>query len=308
MAQMPDFSEKSYQTTVEGMMADYEKKLSKKLAPGTLRRAGIKINTNTRGLSTPPALVKAVITALEARGFKPAELFILDQSEDALHNAGFLPLNTPEGEGMFDGVQVIALERGRYYSLKWSYDSNLSAPDAREQASDRKIFEWSISPNPRQSLLPVPLLLAVDFWINLPVGMDDAGLGVSGALVDATLYNASNTRRFFDSPQTGAKAVAEMAATPELQRGWVFSILSLESYQYIGGPVFNSLYTQSEPVLLLSPNPVILDRLLYDRIDTARHLHNLPGLDFPLLLDYAAQPSLHLGTDDPQKMFLIKLP
>lgn len=306
--QLPDFSEKGYQTAVEALFADYEKKLDRKLAPGTLRRAGIKVNTNTPGLATPPALVRAVITALEARGFKPAELFIVDQSESQLHDAGFLPLNALAGEGVFDGVQVIALERGRYYSLKWSYDSNVSPSDAREQANDRKKYDWSIEPNFRQTLLPVPLLLAVDFWINLPVGMDDAGVGLSGTLVDATLYASSNTARFFENGQTGAKAVADIAAIPELQRGWVFSLLSLERYQFIGGPVFKSLYTRSEPFLLMSANPVMLDQMLFDRINAARKLRGLDTLDRPAYLDYASIAALHLGTDDPKRMFLVKLP
>ncbi len=306
--QLPDFSEKSYQTAVDALLADYEKKLGRKLEPGALRRAGIKVNTNTPGLATPLSLVRAVITALEARGFKPAELFIVDQSESRMHDTGFLPLNAPAGEGMFDGVQVIALERGRYYSLKWSYDSNVSSSDTQEQASDRRKFDWGIEPTFRQSLLPVPLLVAVDFWVNLPVGLDDGALGVSGTLVDATLYSASNTTRFFQNSQSGAKAVADMAAIPELQRGWVFSILSLERYQFIGGPVFNSLYTRSEPLLLMSPNPVMLDQMLFERINFARKLRGLEQLDRPDYLNYASVPALHLGTDNPQKMFLVRLP
>lgn len=306
--QLPDFSDKSYGAAVEALLADYEKKLGRKLEPGTLRRAGIKVNTNTPGLTTPPALVRAVIAALEARGFKAAELFIVDQSENRLHDAGFLPLNAHEGEGMFDGVQVIALERGRYYSLKWSYDSNVSPPDGQEQANDRKKFDWRIEPTYRQSLLPVPLLLAVDFWINLPVGMNDEGLGVSGTLVDATLYAASNTARFFESADAGSKAVVDMAVIPELQRGWVLSLLSLENYQYVGGPVYNAQYCRSEPLLLMSANPVMLDQMLFERINQARQLRRLDKLDRPGYLNYAGMPSLHLGTDDPKKMFLVKLP
>ena len=308
MYQLPGFSEKNYQAAVDALLADYERRLGRKLEPGTLRRAGIKVMTETPGLSTPLPLVRAVITALEARGFKPAEIFIVDQSESRLHAAGFLPLNAPAGEGLFDGVQVIALERGRYYSLKWFYPSNLPPADAGEQAADRMKYDWKIAPAPRDSLLPVPLLLDVDFWINLPVGMEYDALGVAGALVNATLLSASNTQRFFANAQTGAKAVADMAAVPEFSRGWVLTLLPLECYQYIGGPQFNSLYTESQPLLLMSPNPVMLDRLLYEVINQARERNRLRPLDPPIYLDYARQPGTHLGDDDPTTKYLVRLP
>jgi hypothetical protein len=306
--QLPGFAEKNYQTAVDALLADYEHRLGRKLEPGPKHRAGLKVMTDTVGLSTSPALVRALITALEARGFKADELFIADQSEDRLHTAGFLPLNAAEGDGVFDGVQVIALERGRYYSPKYYYSSNIPAADEYEQQADQKIFEWKFTPDPRWSLLPVPLLLDVDFWINLPVGVDAGDFGMAGALVNASLFAASNTRRFFENPESGARAVAEMAAVPELARGWALSLLSLEHFQFIGGPSFNSLYTDSQPLLLMSPNPVMLDRLLYENMNQARISRHLPPLDPPVYLDYARLPATHLGDDDPRKIYLVRLP
>jgi len=306
--QLPDFSGNTYQAAVEALLADYERRLGRKLEPGPKRRAGLKVMTNTPGLSTPLALVRALISALEARGFKPDELFIVDQNEERLHQAGLLPLNAPSGEGTFAGVQVIALERGRYYSLKYNYESNLPAADAGQQTNDQKTYAWSFTPNPRWSLLPVPLLLDVDFWINLPVGIEVGDFGLEGALVNASLLAASNTNRFIDNPSTGARAVADMAAVPELVRGWVLTILSLEHFQFIGGPSFNSLYTESQSQLLMSPNPVMLDRLLYVNMSEARRLRHLPPFDPPAYLDYARLPATHLGDDDPTKIYLVQMP
>ena len=54
------------------------------------------------------------------------------------------------------------------------------------------------------------------------------------------------------SQMTTPAAVAEMSAIPELRQTWMFTIASLQHYQFIGGPFFNSLYTVSEPLVWLS--------------------------------------------------------
>jgi hypothetical protein len=304
--QLAGFSDKDYQIAVDGLILDFERRTGRKLVPGAKRRAGLKVMTSITGLTTPVGLVRAVINALEARGFKPAELFILDQSESKLRAAGFLPALGRDADDAFEGVPVIVMDRGRNYDLKWFYDSPLPAPDSLIQGVIRQTNGWKIQTNDRLSLLPVPLLVDVDFWINLPVGLDQPSLGVTGALANASLLASSNTQRFLQSPETGAVAVAEIAAVPELMRGWVFSLLSLEHYQYIGGPLFNSLYTVSEKKLFLSANPVILDHLLYLRINAARVQQNLPTMDQPSFLEYARQ--LDLGEYDRKRIFLVPLP
>ncbi len=50
----------------------------------------------------------------------------------------------------------------------------------------------------------------------------------------------------------------------------MFTLASLQHFQFIGGPFFNSLYSTSEPVILLSTDPVMMDSLVRERINALR--------------------------------------
>ena len=142
--------------------------------------------------------------------------------------------------------------------------------------------------------MPAPLLFEVDFWINLAVGVDDPALGIDAALANATLWNVSNSRRFLVNQATASAAVAEIAAIPELAERMILHMVSLERYQFIGGPSFNSIYSRSEPRLWMSSDPVAMDRLLYDRMNAMRRLEGFSEIEpLPRQLQFAA--SLGLG-------------
>ena len=157
----------------------------------------------------------------------------------------------------------------------------------------------------RKSFLPTPLFLEVDFWINLPMVADHPTLGLSGALANASLWNISNNQRFLASLTNAAVCIAEVSATPELREKWIFTLLTLEVYQYIGGLHFYSHYTCSEPILFMSTNPVILDFLMYKRLNFARKFHDFPLIPEPLFLDYSER--IGLGTRDPRQIKIIHL-
>ena len=267
---LDNFSQGNYSRGVENLFHSFEEKTKKILAPGKQRKAGIKIYTNSgSGISTPTALVKAEIDKLVQRGFKRSELFILDVNERDLRNSGFIPpLSKKASEMTFDGVPVYILETEKYYDELWYHESPLPSQSQLAHAAELiGGYGEEIGASDRKSYLAKPLITDVDFWINLPMALDNQIFGITGALTNATLWAISNRGRFFVSPANAPIAIAEIAAIPELKLGWVFSIISLERYQFIGGPVFNSLYTRSEPLLWMSINPVVLDALLMERIN-----------------------------------------
>lgn len=264
-----NFTESEYQKALEALLREYLEAGGYPLEPGEFRRVGIKLYTYSgSGLHTPKALTRAVINVLLESGFNREDLFLLDINTSRLRRSGYLP-PLSRMENKFDGIEILALDSGDFFDPEWHYDSPLPAEEPRPT----RFFELPRNdglPEDRRSMLPTPLLFDIDFWINLPVLSDHPTLGISGALANATVWNVSNSGRFLLSPSSASVAVAELAAIPELNRAWVFSIISLERYQYMGGPIFNSLYTRSVPSLLLSTNPAAMDYHLLERINRAR--------------------------------------
>jgi hypothetical protein len=271
-ARLAAFDDAAYNRQVAALIAQFESATGRQLAPGAKKRVGLKIYTDSGpGMATPVPLVKALIAALESRGFEKKNIFLVGLNQLRLRMTGYLP-SLVTGKSPFNDHPIYVLESGRYYDPVWFYDSPLPQRFdpifAQEQTKD--FDNTSTRDEDRKSFLATPLFLDADFWINLPVYTDHAMLGINGALVNATLWNASNTARFFRSPANAPAAVAEMSAIPELRETWMFTLASLERFQYIGGPYFNSLYTASEPLLWLSTDPVLMDALMRERIDDLR--------------------------------------
>ncbi|WP_158279799.1 DUF362 domain-containing protein [Coraliomargarita sinensis] len=298
-----------YYTEVEALLSAYETSQGEQLVPGERGRVGLKVNTRGgAGLSTPPELLRAMIASLESRGFGRNDIYIVDYSAHSLRSAGIMPsLSSPNKR--FNGVRVLALDSEKYYDPEWFYDSPLPAAyqqEPRLMLEGRNRDSLKEGDEARKSFLPEPLLFEVDFWINFAVGVDDPALGVDGALASATLWNVSNSRRFLVNQATASAAVAEIAAIPELAERLVLNFVSLEAYQFIGGPFFNAIYTRSEPRLWMSSDPVALDRLLYDRINHMRRLEGFPEIDpLPRQLPFAT--SLGLGVHERSSIQINKL-
>jgi len=303
-------SEDGYKEAVPALINAYEAKTGRHLIPGQRGKVGIKVDTRGgRGLSTPLGLLRAVIEAFEARGFERQAILIVGYSVYGLREAGILP---PLSKSNFDfeGCPIHALDSELYYNNEWFYDSPLP-PDRSQQLqfSGDRLGESDPLPGgekERRSFLPMPLLFDVDFWVNLAVCADDDALGVDGVLANATLWNVSNSQRFLKNEATASVAVAEIAAIPELNESMRLHFVSLNRYQYIGGPRFNSLYTHSEPLLWMSPDPVAMDRLLFERINILRRINAFPEIEsVPRQLPFAA--SLGLGAFEKSRIQVLEV-
>lgn len=305
------FTYPDYSAAVEILLLDFEEKTGRPLIPGKKQRVGLKVSTiSGPGLSTPTNLVRAVILALTRRGYNRNQLFILDYSKSNLRESGFLPPISLRDKGnFFDDVPVLHLDDGAYYDPVWYYDSAL--PPRRLMTLDA-LYEYEqyealpATDFERKSFLPTPLLTDVDFWINLPMYADHPTLQMTGGLVNATLRNMSNHDRFMHSSRGGPVAIAEIAAIPELISSWALTIVSLEKYQYMGGPQYRALYTGSETMLLGSANPVILDFIMLRKMNKLRKEEEFSLIPESMaVFDYAEK--LGLGTSDPAEIEIIRL-
>jgi len=268
-----DFTVESYNRGVTELFVEFEKLSGRRLVPDRHGRAGLKLFTSSGpGLATSTSLVLAVIRQLEKRGFRKDQLFILDQSARDLRRAGFLPQLSARRSD-FHGIPVLALDSGAFYHTDWFYESPLPSFPIGEAAN-----------NDRRSLLPYPLIHEVDFWLNLPVATDCPGVGVSCSLANASIWNVQNNYRFIAEKNSAPVAVTEICAIPELRESWAFTLVSLETYQFIGGPRFHSLYTASEKRLALSSNPVLLDFHILHKINHHRRANRFEEIpiDSPL--------------------------
>lgn len=290
----------SYEPSVEALLRAHEKSTGVFLRPGNLGAVGLKVDTAAgAGLSTPLPLVRAVIESLEGRGFERSDILILDYSGFDLKAAGFLEESEsaePGVLGFFAECPVLALDSFTHFEREWFYDSPIP-PLLKDQALEQNLYNQEsireVDSELRKSFLPIPLLFEVDFWMNFAVGADDPVLGFEGALANASLFNVSNHRRFYTNQSAAAVAIAEISAIPELRQRLTLHFLSLERYQFIGGPQFNAYYTRSKPVLWMSDDPVALDQMLMTLLNRERRENGFKEIVQPnLQLDYAEKIGL----------------
>ena len=293
--------EPNYQQAVTNLLAAYEKNSGQLLRPRASGRIALKVDVRKGvGLSTPVALVQAVVRALEQRSFRREHIYLVAHSARCLQKSGFVSsLHTDERAVALGGCAWKAWDQGSDYDAAWYYDSPLPSKSKLSSNLEVSLFEVAeLDPlkEQRKSLLPVSLMFDFDAWINLATAADAPDWGIQAVLVNATLANVSNARRFQGESvaASAAAAIAEIAAIPELRKNWFFNLVSLHKYQYIGGPQYNAAYTRSEPLLWLSADPVAMDRLLVERINRARREEGFSVLEpIPPQIGFAA--SLGVG-------------
>lgn len=304
---VPEFNDSTYNRAVSVLFRAYEKQTGMAIRPAQKAKVGLKIYTNSgMGMCTPKGLVDAVIDQLEKRGYKRENITLVDMSRRKMRDCGFLPKVSQVQKGTPDnykGCPVVDIDSGKYFNSQWYYDNALMPKAVRGMNNAPDLY----NPEFRKSYLPVPLFLTVDFWINLPVVTDMEGLGVCAAIGNASIWNMSNNERFLKQPANASMASAEVCAIPELRASNLFTILSFERGQYVGGAIFNARCSFSENTILMSANPVVIDYLAWQAINRHRRTFGFAAIDpMPPILNYCKE--LKIGDYDFRKIKRVEVP
>lgn len=304
---------------------------------------GIKITTIGGQLcATHRPLIQAICDGLQAAGVSPSQIIIWDKDGVEMRNAGYA--ETPATDthvgiaSVFPGTgyDPDVLYKGHVMgTLIWGdaefvrHDDDLmhAVQDAVKNKgySDDGLGGGSSSPSTTTDAFSVgstapqtsdhshyaKLVTTIcTKIINVPVLTDNAGIGVEGCMGSLALGSVDNNRRFVGDPSYGDPAICEILSNPVLRRKVVLHVLDALIAQYAGGPHFDPQFTKPIGALYLSRDPVAIDSLVLKRIEHWREDDRNGRID-PIgkTSDYIhSAPSYNLGTDDPHRIQLIKVP
>lgn len=276
------FEYHDYELAVNSLVKSFEEQ--KKLVPGETGLIALRVYTHSGpGLCTPHKLVLALCKYLERCGFKKENILIVGDSKNSLQQCGYLPrLSQQSRIGLtFHGMPVFWVDDKKFHDERWAYTSTL--------ASDKILLHANFWPDNgpndlRKSYLPTLLMFGVDGWIDLPIYTGSFEHGVIGSLVHGSIFNISNNKRFLANPTNCAVAAAQIFAIQELKDKFLFTITTLEHFQYCDSLQYNENYTCSSPHVLLSSDPIALDSLCLKVLNNTkkiykfRFIHNQPAI------------------------------
>ena len=104
------------------------------------------------------------------------------------------------------------------------------------------------------------------------------------------------------------KAAVEVCATPGLTKRQALTILSLETYQVLGGPTYDANWILSDKIMIASANPVIIDFIGLQKINAGRASRQVAVISpEPPIFGIANDGEIHLGTCKPSEITLVRL-
>lgn len=253
---------------------DAKAALSRYLRP--VDRVGLKVNCLAgRKMSTRRELVEALVDLLADTGLPRNRAVVFDRADRDLRLGGF-PLRT-------------------------------SGKDYLSVGNDRAGYETDLQVMPSgASRFSMVAARSASVLINLPILKDHGLAGVSGALKNnfGLVHNPNKFHLNGCDPH-----VAEVNARPWLRNKQKLVICDALRVQVEGGPAFHPAGAATRDAILLAEDPVALDMVAWELLETLRKAQKLPTLAEdkrkPVHILTAAKQGLGVG--DRARIDLVKI-
>jgi uncharacterized protein (DUF362 family) len=250
----------------------------KVVRPGEV--VGLKINTlGGPMLSSNSVLIAAICERLKEAGVKASDIFIWDNTNEALDRAGY------------------------HLSNDGSKERVLGTDDKSAGYEERSTVYASV--NSRFSKL---LTRTCDCMINIPILKDHSLAGVTLAMKNmyGVIHNPADLHGKDCSPY-----IADLNVLPEIKRKFRLIICDATTGCYEGGPGFNPQYAWKHNGLMVATDPVALDYTGWQIIERKRKEVGLKTLEqvgrLPKYIAVAADSQHCVGINDPQRIALLEV-
>ena len=268
-------------------------------------KIGLKVNPVAgKLLSTSHAVVKSVVNQLVQSGIARKDIVIWDRREMELKDTGFNADNYP-------GIRIAGTEQQDETGSFLDKDGKLYG----ERNIDREWYYWAdvegeydaetmpyMVNGGKFSYFTKIITKEVDKIINIPI-LKNAGGSITNAMKNLAFGSISNTGRLHE--QLWNETCAEVCAFSPVRDKVVLNISDGLRGCFNGGPGANPQFICNYNSLLVSTDPVAIDRIGYDIITERRIAEGLQKRPAPESLTFLAMASaLGLGISEKSRIDL----
>lgn len=272
--------EKIYDLLNRALNEYYNNQANEILKTKISRNAKVAIKVNClagKGLSTNKELVYSLIRKLvNDIGVNENNIIIWDRLNVDLESAGY-QINTGKG------IKCFGNDYAGYSDEVYSYGEAGSL-------LSRIVTEYS------------------DIIINMPILKDHGIVGISGCMKNmfGAIHNPNKYHVNIGDPY-----VADVYSIPQIKNKIILHICDMTKMQYEGGPPFIPKYCENENGIIISEDPVAIDYISLQIIESKRKTHSLKSLKdlgrFPSYIFTAADSDHNLGFASDEKINLVRI-
>lgn len=268
-------------------------------------KIGLKVNPVAgKLLFTSHAVVRSVVKQLTRSGIDRKDIIIWDRRDMELKDTGFTNDNYPgitiRGTELQDEKGSFVDENGRLYGERnidkeWYYWADVDGE------YDSETMPYMVNGG-KYSYFTKIVTQDVDKIINIPI-LKNAGSSITNAMKNLAFGSVSNTGRLH--AKLWNDTCAEVCAFAPLRDKTVLNICDGLRGCFNGGPGANPQFICNYNSMLVSTDPVAMDRIGYDIIAEKRIAEGLQKSPSPESLTFLTMATaLGLGISDKNKIDL----